>query len=53
MIVFVTGATSGYGRATAQAFIRSGAKVVGTGRRADRLQDLKKEWGDSFLAASF
>jgi len=53
MIVFVTGATSGYGRATAQAFIRSGAKVVGTGRRADRLEDLKKEWGENFLPVSF
>ncbi len=53
MIVFVTGATSGYGRATAQAFIRSGAKVVGTGRRGDRLQELKKESGDNFLPLSF
>ena len=53
MIVFVTGATSGYGRATAQAFIRSGAKVVGTGRRGDRLQELKKEWGDNFLPLQF
>src|SRR3954453_7146103 len=53
MIVFVTGATSGYGRATAQAFIRSGAKVVGTGRRENRLQDLKKEWGDNFLPLNF
>lgn len=53
MIVFVTGATSGYGRATAQAFIRSGAKVVGTGRRTERLQDLKKEWGEHFLPLPF
>src|SRR5436305_13442574 len=53
MIVFVTGATSGYGRATAQAFIRSGAKVIGTGRRRERLQELKKEWGDNFLPLKF
>ncbi|MFL6417726.1 MAG: SDR family NAD(P)-dependent oxidoreductase [Bryobacteraceae bacterium] len=53
MIVFVTGATSGYGRATAQAFIRSGAKVVGTGRRSERLEELKKEWGENFLPLPF
>src|SRR3954451_21761025 len=53
MIVFVTGATSGYGRATAQAFIRSGAKVVGTGRRGDRLHELKNEWGENFLPLQF
>ena len=53
MIVFVTGATSGYGRATAQAFIRSGAKVVGTGRRENRLQELKKDWGENFLPLNF
>jgi 3-hydroxy acid dehydrogenase / malonic semialdehyde reductase len=53
MIVFVTGATSGYGRATAQAFIRSGAKVIGTGRRKERLEELKKEWGENFLPLAF
>lgn len=53
MIVFVTGATAGYGRATAQAFIRDGAKVVGTGRRADRLRELKEQWGENFLPLTF
>ncbi|WP_433444195.1 SDR family NAD(P)-dependent oxidoreductase [Nonomuraea sp. CA-141351] len=37
--VIVTGAGSGIGRATAIAFARAGAHVLGVGRRADALQD--------------
>ncbi len=39
-IALVTGATSGFGRAAAEALVRSGARVIGTGRREDRLRDL-------------
>jgi 3-hydroxy acid dehydrogenase/malonic semialdehyde reductase len=39
-IALVTGATSGFGRATAEALVRSGARVVATGRRGDRLRAL-------------
>jgi 3-hydroxy acid dehydrogenase/malonic semialdehyde reductase len=39
-IALVTGATSGFGRATAEALLRAGARVVATGRRGDRLRDL-------------
>lgn len=53
MIVFVTGATSGFGEATARRFAKDGVKVIGTGRRKNRLDDLKKELGDGFLPLSF
>ena len=39
-IALVTGATSGFGLATAVAFARAGARVVAIGRRRDRLEAL-------------
>jgi 3-hydroxy acid dehydrogenase/malonic semialdehyde reductase len=39
-VVFVTGASSGIGQATAQAFAAEGAKVLMCARRAERLEDL-------------
>lgn len=45
----VTGATSGIGRATAEALLSAGAKVIAIGRRADRLADLEKAHGDTCL----
>jgi 3-hydroxy acid dehydrogenase/malonic semialdehyde reductase len=41
-IALVTGATSGFGRATAEALAGAGARVIATGRRADRLEDLAR-----------
>ncbi len=43
LTVFVTGATAGFGAATAKRFAAAGAKVVICGRRADRLETLKAE----------
>lgn len=43
-VIFVTGATSGFGAATARLFARNGWKVVATGRRVERLDALKSEF---------
>ncbi|WP_066551926.1 SDR family NAD(P)-dependent oxidoreductase [Croceicoccus bisphenolivorans] len=49
----VTGATSGIGAACAREFVGAGWHVVGTGRRADRLEALRDELGDRFMPAAF
>lgn len=43
--VFVTGATSGFGEATARRFAAEGGRVIIAGRRADRLRALADELG--------
>ncbi|OCA52920.1 bifunctional NADP-dependent 3-hydroxy acid dehydrogenase/3-hydroxypropionate dehydrogenase YdfG [Photorhabdus namnaonensis] len=53
MIVFVTGATSGFGESIARRFIQNGAKVIATGRRKERLEKLKAELGDNFYFVQF
>lgn len=42
----ITGATSGFGEAIAKRFLDSGAKVIVTGRRKERLDVLKAQYGD-------
>ncbi|MCC6828405.1 MAG: SDR family NAD(P)-dependent oxidoreductase [Novosphingobium sp.] len=49
----ITGATSGIGEATARLLVRSGWRVIGTGRRAERLDALAAELGEAFHAAVF
>lgn len=44
--ILITGATSGFGRAMATRFAQEDARVIATGRRADRLQELKTELKD-------
>ncbi|RMG81148.1 MAG: SDR family NAD(P)-dependent oxidoreductase [Bacteroidetes bacterium] len=42
-VVFITGATSGIGKATAELFAENGYSLVLTGRRAERLEALKAQ----------
>ncbi|MEN4767756.1 bifunctional NADP-dependent 3-hydroxy acid dehydrogenase/3-hydroxypropionate dehydrogenase YdfG [Duffyella gerundensis] len=49
MIIFVTGATAGFGQIITRRFIETGHKVIATGRRAERLQALQAEYGDNLL----
>ena len=42
-VVFITGATSGFGRATARRFAEAGWGLVLSGRRQERLEELKAE----------
>lgn len=51
--VFITGATSGFGEACARLFIKAGAKVIATGRRKERLEQLKKELGGNLHVLAF
>ncbi len=51
--IFITGATSGLGQATARIFLENGWKVIGTGRRADRLSSMKESLGENFLGLCF
>jgi 3-hydroxy acid dehydrogenase/malonic semialdehyde reductase len=45
MIVFVTGATAGFGAAIVRRFVKEGHRVVATGRRIERLEALCRELG--------
>ncbi|QKF64809.1 SDR family NAD(P)-dependent oxidoreductase [Campylobacter corcagiensis] len=43
-VVFITGATSGFGLETARIYAKNGYKVIALGRRASRLEKLKDEF---------
>lgn len=47
--ILVTGATSGFGRALVDKFIKENYKVIALGRRKERLEDLKNEYQDALL----
>ncbi len=49
MIVFVTGASAGFGAAIARTFVKGGHRVIATARRKDRLLALSQELGDALL----
>jgi 3-hydroxy acid dehydrogenase/malonic semialdehyde reductase len=45
--ILVTGATSGFGRASAELFRNNGWRLILTGRRKDRLQELRNSFGEA------
>lgn len=53
MIIFVTGATAGFGTAITRKFIQAGHRVIASGRRQDRLDALKADLGESVHTVTF
>jgi serine 3-dehydrogenase len=50
--VWITGATSGFGAATVERFVTRGWRVIASGRRADRLQQLVERHGSEHVHAT-
>ena len=53
MNILVTGVTAGFGRAIAELLISKGHTVIGTGRRQEKLDELKTQLGDNFIPLNF
>jgi NADP-dependent 3-hydroxy acid dehydrogenase YdfG len=49
MLVLITGATSGIGKSTAQLFAKNGHDLIITGRREDRLKEIKTQLETDFI----
>ena len=49
----VTGATAGFGTAICRTLIENGYRVIGTGRRVARLEQLQQELGENFHFLAF
>ena len=49
---WITGATSGFGRAAAKRFVEGGWRVIASGRRTERLDALREELGDDRVHAA-
>lgn len=52
-IIFITGATSGFGKATAYKFAANGYDLILNGRREDRLETLCRELESKYNIASY
>lgn len=52
-IVFITGATSGFGKACAEKYAANNYKLILNGRRTERLEELKKELETKYKAAIY
>ncbi|HLZ85878.1 MAG TPA: SDR family NAD(P)-dependent oxidoreductase [Puia sp.] len=48
-VIFITGASRGFGKLWAEAFLKRGDKVAATVRNLDALADLKKQYGNALL----
>lgn len=46
-IIMITGASRGFGRIWAEAFLKRGDKVIAPARNIETLSDLQYEYGDS------
>ena len=53
MNILVTGVTAGFGRQIAIDFVKQGHTVIGTGRRAEKLHEIKAMLGDKFIPLAF
>lgn len=53
MNILVTGVTAGFGKAIAELLISKGHTVIGTGRRQEKLDELKSQLGDNFIPLNF
>jgi len=47
--IFITGASRGFGKIWAEAFLKRGDKVIATARNTDALNDLVSAYGDAIL----
>jgi NAD(P)-dependent dehydrogenase (short-subunit alcohol dehydrogenase family) len=47
--IFITGASRGFGRLWAEAFLKRGDKVVATARNKETLHDLVEKYGENVL----
>lgn len=52
-IAIITGATSGFGEAISRTLVHAGWRVIGTGRRTERLAKLHDELKEAFLPLVF
>jgi len=48
-IIFITGASKGFGKLWAKALLERGDKVAATARNISAIQDLKDKYGDNIL----
>jgi NADP-dependent 3-hydroxy acid dehydrogenase YdfG len=46
---FITGCSTGFGRALTEAVLEMGPKVVATARKPQRLEDLAPQYGERIL----